>query len=334
VRYRRLGATGLRVSELGVGCSSLGASVFEAGQAQHARVLEAAFDSGVNFFDTAGSYAYGRSEALLGKVFGLRRDRVIIATKAGLLPSSLARFGRFAVPVLGKARGLIAPYKRKLKKLSKRRQDFSSAHLMRSAEQSLRRLRSDYVDLFMLHNPPASVLDQGEVFEALEMLRQQGKIRHYGISAATIDDAVMCLGRQGVSAIQVEFNLVNKEAATKLLGATNLQDVGLLARIPFARGVLTSYRQVKTGTHSINMDDLDRATARVHDVGTALGGRPYLPEAALRFVLGHPQIASVIAGTTSEHHLRENVRALDEPQLSEADMQLVIGAFADVQLRV
>jgi len=83
-----------------------------------------------------------------------------------------------------------------------------------------------------------------------------------------------------------------------------------------------------------NRDDLDRATARVHDVGTALGGRPYLPEAALRFVLGHPQIASVIAGTTSERHLRENVRALDEPQLSESDMRLIIGAFADVQLRV
>jgi len=334
MRFRSLGATGISVSELGLGCSSLGASVFHADEAESIRVLEAAFDNGVNFFDTAGGYAYGRSEVLLGQVFGQRRDKVIIATKAGFLPSSLARFGRFMVPVLGKARKLISPYKRTLKGLSKKRQDFSSQHLKTSLEQSLRRLRSDYVDLFQLHNPPEAVLERDEVFETLETLQQQGKIRHFGISAGTTVEAIRCLKRRGVSALQVEFNLLQREAATKLFCATNLQGIGLIARIPFARGVLTSYRQVRTGSHTVSTEDLQKARARVRDVMEALGGRPYLPEAALRFVLGYSQVATVIAGTTSEHHLRENVRALEAPQLSGEDMKLVADAFSDVRLRV
>src|SRR5262245_38883021 len=110
MRFRTLGTTGISVSELGLGCSSLGASVFNADEAGSRRVLEAAFEAGINFFDTAATYAYGRSEALLGEAFAHRRDKVVIATKAGFLPSSLARYGRFMVPVLGKARALIAPY--------------------------------------------------------------------------------------------------------------------------------------------------------------------------------------------------------------------------------
>ena len=334
MKFRSLGTTGLRVSELGLGCSSLGASVFHDNEAESVRVLEAAFDSGINFFDTAGTYAYGRSEALLGQVFCQRRDKVIIATKTGFLPSSLARFGRVLVPVLGSARRLITPYKRTLKGLSKRRQDFSSRHVITSLEQSLRRLRSEYVDLFQLHNPPEAVLERDDVFETLEKLRQQGKIRHFGISAGTTDEAIMSLRRKGVSAVQVEFNLLQREAATKLFCETNLRNIGLLARIPLARGVLTSYGQVRTGSHTIITGDLERARTRVRDVLDALGGRPFLPEAALRFVLGYAEVSTVIAGTTSERHLRENVRALEEPQLTVEDIQLVADAFSDLRLRV
>lgn len=334
MRFRSLGATGIRVSELGLGCSSLGASVFHDGEAESVRLLEAAFDIGINFYDTAGSYAYGRSEALLGQVFGQRRDKVVIATKAGFLPSSLARFGRFIVPVLGKARKLISPYKRKLKRLSKKRQDFSLAHLRLSLEQSLRQLRSDYVDLFQLHSPPGSVLEQDEVFDAMEAFRRQGKIRCYGISAGTTDEAIACLERRRMSALQIEFNLLHRDAAAKLLGAASLQGVGVLARIPFARGVLTSYRQVRTGSHAVSTEDLRRARERIREVTEAMAGRQYLPEAALRFVLGYPQIATAIAGTTSVRHLRENARALEEPQLSADDMRLVADAFSDVRLQV
>jgi aryl-alcohol dehydrogenase-like predicted oxidoreductase len=334
MRFRSLGTTGLKVSELGLGCSSLGASVFHADEAESVRVLETAFDSGINYFDTAGSYAYGRSEALLGRVFCQRRDKVIIATKTGFLPSSLARFGRVLVPVLGGARRLITPYKRTLKGLSKKRQDFSSRHVITSLERSLRRLRSEYVDLFQLHNPPESVLERDDLFETLEKLRQQGKIRHFGISAGTTDEAILSLKRKGVSALQVEFNLLHREAATKLFHEANHRNIGLIARIPFARGVLTSDGQVTTGLQTILTEDLQKARARVRDVQDALRGRPFLPEAALRFVLGYPQVSAVIAGTTSERHLRENVRVLEDPQLSAEDMQLVADAFFDLRLRV
>jgi aryl-alcohol dehydrogenase-like predicted oxidoreductase len=334
VKFRTLGTTGIAVSELGLGCSSLGASVFSSDEAGARRVLEAAFDAGINFFDTAATYAYGRSEALLGEAFGQRRDKVVIATKAGFLPSSLARYGRFMVPVLGKARALIAPYKRTLKGLSKRRQDFSPQHLRTSVEQSLRRLRSDYVDIFQLHCPPPEVLGRDDVFEALQALRAEGKIRFVGISAGSPAEARLAAGRAGVSTVQVPFNLLERDATTSVIPAAHVQGVALLARMPFARGVLTSYGHVRTGSHPVSGDHLARARARIGEVAAKLGSRPFLPEAALRFVLGQPQVASVIAGTTSVIHLRENIRALEAPRLSAGELQLVADMLADVPLRV
>ena len=334
MKFRPLGATGIHVSELALGCSSLGASVFSSDEAGSRRLLEAAFDAGINFFDTAGSYAYGRSEALLGEVFGHRRDKVVIATKAGFLPSSLARVGRFLVPVLGQARKWLAPHKRRIQGMSKRRQDFSTPHLNASVDESLRRLRSDYVDLFQLHSPPAPILERDEIFDALERLRSQGKIRHYGVSAGTTEEARMCLARRDVATVQVAFNLLDREAETTLFSSPNMHGIGVLARMPFARGVLTSYVQVRTGGHTVDAAALERTRKRVQEVSGKLGGRPYLTEAALRFVLAHPQVASVIAGTTSERHLLANIEALDAPQLSPSDMKLVADAFSDISLRV
>ena len=205
MRYRTLGSTGPRVSEIGFGCARIG-GVFGEGKAtadETIRLLRDALDRGITFYDTADIYAQGESEALLGRAFQSRRDKVVIATKAGYcLPTQrrlIARMKPIVRPILRllrlKRQSLPSAVSGSLS------QDFSPAYLTRALESSLRRLRTDHVDFFQLHSPPASALQSGDFLDTLDKLKSQGKTRHYGIAADSPTDALLCLGLPGISAI-------------------------------------------------------------------------------------------------------------------------------------
>ncbi len=318
---RVLGATGLRVSVLGLGCSSLGGGVFYRNDAESIRLLNRAFERGVNFYDTADSYGYGHSERLLGRAFQGRRRDIIIATKAGFLPSSLANVARFALPVFAPFRRLLQPWKKPLNRASKKRQDFSPSHLIRAIEGSLRRLQTDYVDLYQLHNPPAAVLEEGGVFEVLERLKRQGKIRWYGVSAHTIEDAFIALRHSGVSTLQVVFNATEPEAAAQLFPAAARQQVGIIARVPLGRGLLTDRAKVQTGFwHDVTPAMQQRRLALEKLARTA--GCP-IPQMALQFVLSHPEVSTAISGTRSAQHLDENLQALERPPVRAEELSML-----------
>ncbi len=123
---------------IGLGCGSLGSSVFQDDSAASRKVLQRAFERGVNFFDTAGTYGYGSSEKLIGEVFKGRRDKVVIATKGGQLTTTLGRFGKLVRPVIGPLRPFVRPLKGTLKQKAEHRQDFSVAHLTQALEGSRR----------------------------------------------------------------------------------------------------------------------------------------------------------------------------------------------------
>jgi aryl-alcohol dehydrogenase-like predicted oxidoreductase len=245
MNYRSFGSTGLKVSEIGLGCSRLGSSVFRNDDRESSRVLARALELGVNFYDTADTYGYGNSEELIGRVFKGQRSHVIIASKVGMLPSSLGRIGMILLPILQPVRHVIQPLKDPLRKLSKSRQDFSSKHIKQSIEKSLTRLQTDYLDLYQLHNPPTWVLERGEVFETLEYLKDQGKIRFYGVSARTARDALICLKYSKVSSLQVVLNLVEQEAVEELLPLAEQSKIAIIARVPLARGLLTNGMNVQ-----------------------------------------------------------------------------------------
>src|SRR5262245_48508486 len=158
IEIRPFGNTDLRVSEFGLGCARIG-GIFKREPGEFVKILSAALDSGINFFDTADVYSQGESETLIGRAFRHRRHEIVIATKAGyVLPSQrrvVARLKPLVRPVVaalrlsrhhlpGAVRGSLA-------------QDFSPAHLRKSLEGSLRRLRTDHVELFQLHSPPLNV---------------------------------------------------------------------------------------------------------------------------------------------------------------------------------
>jgi len=323
MNYRILGSTGLEVSELGLGCSSLGNSIFNYGdEGEFLEVLNYAFENDINFFDTADTYGFGNSEALIGKAFSKRRDKVIISTKVGFLPSSLSSHTKNLIPFLGNARKLIIPFKKRLKRLSKKKQDFSSEHIRQSIEKSLIRLKTDYIDIYLLHNPPVEIIKEGEVFKILDELKAAGKIRFYGISAHSIDDAVLCLSFPEISVLLVEFNLLNQEATLKLFPLLEKKQPGIIARVPLARGLLTVNGKVKTGFFSYNEELYTKCKANLEKLENEIGNK-ILPEAAFRFILGYKQVSTLIVGTRSMTHLKENLRILSDQSLTNDELRKI-----------
>ncbi len=320
MNYRIFGSTGIKVSEIGLGCSGIGGGVFYRDDRESIRVLHRAFDLGINFYDTADSYGYGSSEELIGRAFKGERNRIIIASKVGQMPSSLSRIGEILLPVLQPVRRIIQPFKVAISRASRQRQDFSSAHIKRSIERSLRRLQTEYIDIYQLHNPPTCVLERGEVFETLDYLKNQGKVRFYGVSAEIISDALLCLKYADISSLQVVFNLLEQEAVKELLPLAQQKKIAIIARIPLARGFLTAKRAILTGP-PVDRRQLQIARAKVEEFTFLVNENRTLSQAAIQFVLHQPQVSVVIPGTRTVKHLEENVAALDAPPLTEEELK-------------
>ena len=239
MKRRAFGSTGLQVSELGLGCARIG-GIFQRDSAVFVRLLERAHDEGINFFDTADMYSQGESESLLGRAFRRRRDQVIIASKVGYcLPTQrrlIARVKPLVRPLIRllriKRENLPAAVRGEL------RQDFSPAYIRRALEASLRRLRTDYLDVLQLHSVPADVLRRDDWLEALEALKRAGKVRCYGISSDTLESASAALGHPGVSSLQVQVSLLEQRFANEVGLRAKQQNVAIIARECLANGLL------------------------------------------------------------------------------------------------
>jgi len=236
---RTFGNTDLKVSKFGLGCARIG-GIFQGDANGFLKLLSAAADFGLNFFDTADMYSQGESEILLGKAFHKRRDSVIIASKAGYCLPTRRRFAARIKPLL---RPLIRALKvrRTLLPQSARgalSQDFSPAYLQRSVEASLRRLRTDYLDLFQLHSVPLDVVQRGDWEPVLDSLQRAGKIRYYGVSCDVREAGLAGLKYAGVRSVQCLLNLLEQGNASELIPQAHAQQVAIIARECLANGLL------------------------------------------------------------------------------------------------
>jgi aryl-alcohol dehydrogenase-like predicted oxidoreductase len=236
---RNFGSTALRVSKFGLGCARIG-GVFQGDPRGFLDLLSFAFDSGITFFDTADMYSQGESESLIGKAFVGKRDRIVIASKLGYALPSRRRWA-------GRVKPLLRPLIRALKIRRDRlpsgasgalSQDFTPKYLLRSVEGSLRRLRTDRLDILQLHSPPLDVVERGEWLPALEELQRTGKVRYYGLAVDSIEAGLAALRYAGVSSLQFTLNLLEQAGANELFPAAQRQGVGGIARECLANGLL------------------------------------------------------------------------------------------------
>jgi aryl-alcohol dehydrogenase-like predicted oxidoreductase len=233
------GNTSLQVSRFGLGCARLG-GVFQSNTGGFLELLSFAFDSGVTFFDTADMYSQGESESLIGKAFRGKRDRIVVASKAGYSLPSRRRWAGRVKPLLRPLVRLLKLRRDQLPSSSRGvlSQDFSPVYLKTAVEGSLRRLRTDYLDILQLHSPPLEIVERGEWLPALEELKRTGKVRYFGVAVDSVEAGLAALRIPAVSSIQFTLNLLERGGAAELFPAAQRQGVGGIARECLANGLL------------------------------------------------------------------------------------------------
>jgi aryl-alcohol dehydrogenase-like predicted oxidoreductase len=326
MNYREFGSTGLKVSDIGFGCARIG-GVFGDGKASPEEtigLLRRAADSGITFFDTADMYAQGESESLVGRAFRRHRDRVIIATKGGYcLPSQrklIARIKPLVKPLV-KALGI----KREALPQSvsgSLSQDFSPDYIVRAAEASLKRLCTDAIDLYQLHSPPTDLIDAARLQDALgalETLKRDGKIRHYGIACDSAADAVLCLEYPSVSTVQFPFGLLDQEALSTLLPAAKEKGIALIARGCFGGGLLK-----ETLTESELKDRTEKWPRILAYRRIAERQGRHILEAALQFSLHPSGISTTLLGMHTLKHLESNLLFHSAPALTDEEFKAYV----------
>jgi aryl-alcohol dehydrogenase-like predicted oxidoreductase len=310
MEYRYLGNTGIRVSEIGFGGWAIGGSMDVAGfpvgwpntsDEDSLAAIRRAFELGVNFYDTADIYGHGRSESLLGLVLSRKRENVVIATKVGNVKTSIGEH----------------------------KKDFSRQHIFYAIDGSLRRLRTDYVDLYQVHNPSLADLEREEIQEAMDMLQSLGKIRFWGVSISLPQDGIEIIKRGWGYTLQVLYNVLNQAPAADLFPLAREKGYGVIARVPLASGLLTGkFRHDTTfPTNDVRQNfltprRLQEALERVDEVKGIVGGATKtLAEAALAFALDDKTVSTVIPGAKNVHQVEANVAAagqrLPEPVLTK-----------------
>lgn len=300
----------MTVSEIGFGGSRIGGVFADTHSGNEAlKLLHQALDAGITFYDTADMYAQGESESLIGTAFRGRREQVILATKGGYcLPARRNMIKRIKplvrpiVQALGLKRArLPAGISGSLS------QDFSASYLTKALESSLRRLRTDYVDLYQLHSPRAPFLQSnafGEALETLEKLKGQGKVRFYGVATEVPQDAPFCLSAPGISSVQVGFGLLDLEALDQgTLASAQARGLAIVARGCFGGGLLKDgldEAQLKAATPKWERILALRALSKST-------GRSVL-DLALQFCRGTPAVSVTLLGMRLESQLRGNLR--------------------------
>ena len=326
MNYRKLGKTDLIVSEIGFGCQSIAGGLYYKNNRESMKTLLEAFDSGVNFFDTSDHYSQGESETLIGKTLKGRRDKIILGTKAGTLYSPLANYFLKLRPLARPVSKYIRSVKIQLHlmRAKGKRSDFSSQYLFRAVEGSLKRLQTDYIDLFQLHKPSNEILVKGEFIETLDKLKEQGKIRYHGISCADNDDTFACLNYPGISSVQITFNLLDKKHVKEILTSTKEKGVGIIARNPRAQGHLTiELSDILAETYAKDIQESENKKERAKSFNFLVNDKRTLAQAALRYVLSHEEVSSVIPRSVNRKQLKENLDSLNSPQLTNEELERI-----------
>jgi aryl-alcohol dehydrogenase-like predicted oxidoreductase len=272
--------------------------------------LQRAFDLGINFVDTADVYGHGHSEELIGQAYASVRPNVLIATKVGL----------------DFYRGEPA------------KQNFAPAYIRSALEKSLTRLRTDYVDVYQLHNPPQKLAKDAGVWETLAELRAEGKIKFFGVSARTANDARAYLraadgdgepSRQFGDTLQVAYNLLDQEAAAKgVFVEAYRQDWGVISRVPLASGMLTGkydaghYWPPTDFRAAWSRDRLAEMVRRVEALRFLV--KPpveSMTQAALAFALSQEAVSTVITGAKTAAQVEENASASEVTPLAADELR-------------
>jgi aryl-alcohol dehydrogenase-like predicted oxidoreductase len=316
MKYRTLGSTGHNVSEIGLGAWAIGADWGRVDDATAMAALHAAVDAGVNFIDTSDVYGDGRSERFVARLVRERSDvDLVVATKVG-------------------------------RRLDPHTADgYTGANIERFIDRSLTNLRVDTLDLVQLHCPPTDVYYQPDLFEALDGLRDKGKVRHYGVSVERVEEAMKAIEYPGVEMVQIIFNMFRQRPAERFFDLAQAANVGIIVRVPLASGLLTGRMNADT----VFAADDHRAYNRhgeAFDVGETFAGVPFetgldavseltglipvnstMAQFALRWILMSDAVSTAIPGAKNPEQAIANAAVSDLPSIDDDTMRGVTDVY-------
>ncbi len=312
MRYRTFGRTGWTVSEVGFGAWAIGADWGHVDDDQAMATLRTAVEAGTNLFDTADVYGDGLSE---------RRLAVLRDDYPGEDLHIITKAGRRLDPHVADG--------------------YNAANLEQFIDRSLRNLRTDRLDLVQLHCPPADVYYRPEVFEALDGLKDRGKIGHYGVSVERVEEGLKAIEYPGVESVQIIFNMFRLRPLERFFGEAAARDVAILARVPLASGLLTGKMTSQSEFPPDDHRNYNRS-GDAFDVGETFSGVPFerglaaveslrrilpagmtMAQFALRWILMFAEVSTVIPGAKTPEQARDNAVSADLPTLPAATMRTI-----------
>jgi aryl-alcohol dehydrogenase-like predicted oxidoreductase len=313
MRYRNLGDTDIRVSEVGFGVWTVSTGWWgEVDHERSVRLLRSAFERGINYFDTADTYGSGLGETILADAFGGMRDEIVISTKIGYdFYNHTARRGQ-----------------------QERTQDWSEEFIRFALEQSLKRLETDYIEFLQLHNAKMDAVENDALFELLEELKREGKILSCGVALGPkigwLEEGVKAMRERNIDGLQMIYNLLEQDPGRRLIEVAGETGTSLIVRVPHSSGMLEGKYDENT-TFATNDHRRHRpkewlldGLKKVEQLGflTESGDRT-LGQAALKFVLASPEIASTLPNIYDEEQLDEFATAPDTPDLTADDLSRI-----------
>lgn len=321
MNYRPFGKTDWQVSEIGFGSWAIGGDAWgKTDDVEAIAALNRAIDLGVNFLDTADVYGDGHSERLIAQVRQQRPEQLYIVTKAGrrLNPHTA--------------------------------QGYNRQNLTAFVERSLQNLQSETLDMLQLHCPPSEVYDMPEVFEILEGLVQQGKLRYYGVSVERVEEALKAITYPNLQSVQIIFNMFRFKPSEKFFAAAKERQIGIVVRVPLASGLLTGKYQADTQFAATDHRNYNRH-GEAFDQGETFSGVDYsagleaveelrslvppgmsMAQFALGWILMFPEVSTVIAGAKNPAQAEDNCQASSLPALDQQTMQRIQQIY-DTRLR-
>ena len=316
MQYRTLGKTGFKVSEISLGTWQVGGrwgSDFNFENAN--KILQTAADEGINFIDTADVYSAGLSEKAVGKFVKSRSERIYVATKCG----------RQINPHIN--------------------ENYSPKILRKYVEDSLQNMGLETLDLIQLHCPPTQVYYRQEIFEEFDRLKAEGKILNLGISVEKVEEALKGIEFENVTTVQIIFNAFRQRPAELFFEQAKKRNIGIIVRVPLASGLLTGkYSKTTTfaeGDHrNFNRNgeqfdkgetfsgiDYETAILAVEDLKKIFPENENMAEVALKWILNHDAVSTIIPGASSADQVLSNLKALEGDKLQSAEIEAINSVY-------
>lgn len=311
MKYKTLGKSGIKVSEIGFGAWTIAldwwGKKIEEDEAK--RMLKKAYDLGINLFETADMYGKGKSERLIGQVFKEMRDEIVISTKYGYDFENVEQIGHSELP-----------------------QRFDSQFTQKALQNSLKRLQTDYIDVYGLHNPKLNHIRDDTIFQTLDKKIDEEQIKTYqvalGPAIGWTQEGIEAMNRNNVSAVQTVYNILEQTPGNELIDNASKKNVGILVRVPDASGILTGkvnadtkidekdHRSVRKGEWikaSLKKVEQLRPIAKRNDLS--------ITELAIKFILTKNAVSSVLPTVVSTDEIESFAAMSDGRYLSSTDMK-------------